>query len=294
MARRKWWMTKPFRNWMGVVPKPLRTQRTVKLELVPRVEQLVAGGAIAKPLWLDAVLAHPPPVTHKFSGERPVRFQWREDDRLRRIWQRRNPEAAMHPKVLFLDETQLPNSAVVEHPADTFVKRQQRLMRKGLSEEEAYRRVAQQDEERRRVADAEVATAQEQARSLGVTPAIGGAALPGTSGGARTAPDGDGLAARLLRRFAEEARDSGEPYPKHWFDQDGSWRGIGIDDAIGARTSRALDRQRSLAKLMDEVSLDSRTPEDDDDDDEDDVDAGVATDQPSAGASDGEAARDGR
>ena len=238
---RKWWMNKPFRNTMGVVPKPHLSSRTVRTDLVPRVEQLVAGGAIPKPVWLDAVLAHPPPLAHRFSGERPVRFEWREEDRLRRIWQRRNPEASMHPKVLFLDESRLPASAI-EHPADAFVKKQQALMRRGLSEEEAYRRVAGEQEERRRVADAEVAAAREQARALGASPAGGGGGAP--------APDGDGLAARLLRRFAEEARDSGQPYPRHWYHDDGSWRGIGLDDNVDQRTKRAIERQGELMHLM--------------------------------------------
>lgn len=270
MARnRKPWMMKPFRNWMGVVPKPLRSSRKFSLELVPRVERLVAGGAMAKPLWLDAVLAHPPPLTHKFSGERPVRFEWREEDRLRRVWQRRNPEASMHPKVLFLDETQLPKGAAVEHPADTFVREQLKHIRRGKSEEEAYRLVYAQQEERRRFDDAEVAAARETARTVGAVPAVGAAA-----------PDGDSLAARLLRRFAEESRDSGQPYPKHWFNADGSWRGIGVDDALSARTTRALSRQDSLAKLMDEVSLDNRE-EQDEEEEADDTRPGAAA----AGAS---------
>ena len=55
MARKKW-MLKPFRNWPGVVPKPvLGSPRRVQLELLPRVQQLVAGGVMAKPVWLDAV-----------------------------------------------------------------------------------------------------------------------------------------------------------------------------------------------------------------------------------------------
>ena len=69
-------------------------------------------------------------------------------------------------------------------------------------------------------------------------------------GGGATAPDGDGLAARLLRRFAEEARDSGQPYPRHWYHDDGSWRGIGLDDNVDQRTKRAIERQGELMHLM--------------------------------------------
>ena len=253
MARRKAWMQKPCRNWMGIVPKPLRTPRRNHLELLPRVERLVAGGAIPKPVWFEAVMAHPPPLQNKFRGDRPIRLEWREEDRLRRIWQRRNPEASMHPKVLFLDEMHMPDG-VAEHPADEFIKRQQTLMRRGLSEEESYRRTAREHEERRRLSKHEASDAHRTARSIGASP--------------RETADSDGLAARLLRRFAEESRDSKMPYPRHWFREDGTWRGIGAQDTVNNRTLRALERQRTMAQLMEDMSLDVHEAADASDEDE--------------------------
>ena len=43
-------------------------------ELVPRVDNLIKGGVIPKPLWYDAVLAHPPTLEHKVQGIKPQRF----------------------------------------------------------------------------------------------------------------------------------------------------------------------------------------------------------------------------
>lgn len=281
VTNRKKWMLKPFRNWPGIVPKPLMSQRRVKIGLLPRVQRLVAGGAIPKPLWLDAVLAHPPPFEHLMSGEPPRKLEWREDDRLRRIWQRRNPEASMHPKVLFLDESQLPPSAI-EHPADVFVKRQQALMRRGLSEDEAYRRVLEEDEDAKRVDDAEVAAAQAKARAMGASPAAGGMSPPKVT-----------LAEQLLRRFAEEARDSSQPYPRHWFNADGTWRGIGESASIDSKTTRALGRAGApLADMFAQASLaeeelESR-PEEDDDDEPEPTAQPAAEGQPVEGGGGGE------
>jgi hypothetical protein len=229
MVNKKWFMQKPVRNWRGIVPKPLSSSRAVRVDLLPRTQRLVAGGVIPKPLWLDAMLAHPPPVEHKYTGERPVRFQWREEDRLRRTWQRRNPAASMHPKVLFVDESRLPAGSALEHPADIFVRKQMALMRKGLSEEEAYRRVLNEEEEASRPSRGEVSDAHASARALGATPA-----QPETSR--------EGFAERLLRRFAEEARDGKQPYPEHWFNEDGTWRGIGMATQLQGSTRRALER----------------------------------------------------
>ena len=157
------WFPKPIRNTAGLVPKPITTGRKIKTELVPRVDNLIKGGVIPKPLWYDAVLAHPPTLEHKMGGPRPKRFEWREEDRLRRVWQRRNPEASMFPKVLFLDETQLPPGTQTTHPADVFVRKQLAMMRKhNLSEEEAYRRVLMQQQQKEKIADEEVEAARER------------------------------------------------------------------------------------------------------------------------------------
>jgi hypothetical protein len=271
---KKWWMKKPFRNLPGVVPKPiLGSPRANPTELVSRVQQLVAGGAIAKPVWLDAVLAHPPPIEHRFNGPRPVRLEWREEDRLRRVWQRRNPEASMHPKVLFVDESQLPAS-VIEHPADTFVKRQQALMRKGLSEEEAYRRVLKEQQEERRASDGEAAAARKDARALGATPV-----------GDRR--EHEGFAERLLRRFAEEARDGGHSYPRHWFDDEGKWSGIGktpLSTQLDSRTMRGLQRAKATSpdalarQYLDDIHLEDRDESDETDETERDSAANASGD----------------
>ena len=96
--------------------------------------------------------------------EKPVRFEWRQEDLLRRKWQQRNPqEAATHAKVLFLDETQLPEGTQVDHPADEFVRKQMMLMRHGLSEVEAYRRVKQQMDQKKKAMD-DVSAARAAAR----------------------------------------------------------------------------------------------------------------------------------
>jgi len=239
--KRKAFMSKPVNNMRGLIPRPIITGRRIRTELVPRVANLIAGGVMAKPLWFDAVLAHPPPLDQRVSGPRPQRFEWRDEDRLRRTWQNRHPEASMHPKVLFLDESQLPAGTPVDHPADNFVRQQMKLMRKGLSEEEAYRRVQQQQQQDGRGDADEVAAARDAARALGATPAEGAA------GGGGRASRPEGFAARLLRRFAEEAREGGQPYPKHWFlEQDGAagkgpWRGTGAPEEIDKRTAKALE-----------------------------------------------------
>ena len=62
------WFPKPIRNTAGLVPKPITTGRKIKTELVPRVDNLIKGGVIPKPLWYDAVLAHPPTLEHKMGG----------------------------------------------------------------------------------------------------------------------------------------------------------------------------------------------------------------------------------
>ena len=61
---------------------------------------------------------------------------------------------------------------------------------------------------------------------------------------------------QLLRRFAEEARDQGLPYPKHWFDADGSWLGIGFNqfrDQLPGKTRRALNYATAEADAVQDV-----------------------------------------
>lgn len=281
---RKWFQPKPERNRMGVVPTVIETGRHIKVDLIPRVERLVQGGIIPKPVWLDAARAHPPPLHHKWSDPvKPTRFEWREEDRLRRTWQRRNPAASMHPKVLFLDETQLPPGTKTEHPADEFVRKQLKLMRvQGLSEEEAYRRVAQAAQEEAQFEDEEVAAARKAAANLGLTPAVpdqsssssssspaASAAKPGEEG-----ISGEELfSVRLLRRFAEEARDAGDSYPKHWFNADGSWRGIGqpVESALDRRTTRQLKDRAVMAEAAEAEAEARNRMLDEADDDENEL-----------------------
>ena len=98
--RRKKHADKPVRNIRGWIPKEIMTGRKVKVPLVPRVENLIQGGIVPKPLWYEAVRAHPPSFENKVADIVKIqKFEWRDDDRLRRIWQNRNPEASMHPKV---------------------------------------------------------------------------------------------------------------------------------------------------------------------------------------------------
>ena len=130
------------------------------------------------------------------------------------------------------------------------------MMRRGVPEEEAYRRVKQQQAEKRRVDDAEATLAQQQAQSLGLSPAARSAA---TASSADTAAPGErtreGFAARLLRRFAEEARAGGQPYPLQWFDDKGRWIGIATDDPVSKRTARAFERAQSYDELARETEL---------------------------------------
>lgn len=70
-----------------------------------------------------------------------------------------------------------------------------------------------------------------------------------------------GFAASLLRRFAEEARDGGQPYPAHWFGEGGEWRGIGAPSDIDSKTRAAFRRTADAhgvdeaADMFSEVSL---------------------------------------
>ena len=197
-----------------------------------------------KPLWYDVMVAHPPPI--QLKGERPMRLQWELDDNLRRTYLRRNPAATLKPKALFLD----PNTpeAAHEHEADTFVRHQKQYMRRGATEEEAYDLALQQQKEKaeltKRARDAEVERAARQAAAVGATQ--GDEATPSHVPSA--------VAQSLLRRFAEEAREAGQPYPKHWFADGGygEWRGI-------SSTQVQLDLVESTRKALKRTEADMGT-----------------------------------
>lgn len=220
MVRYKRWMA-PLRN-RRPIPDPTSVARVVKISMVDRVASLVKGGVMHKPLWFDAMLAHPPPPPVK--PVKPMRLEW-EEDRLRRVYLRRNPEANLKPKALFLDPDQ--PEASYEHEADSFVRQQKAYMRKGASEEEAYRltlqKVKQLAEESARARKDEVELARKQAAKIGATQSA-----------IHQPANSSGMVQHILRRIAEEAREAGEPYPKHWFADRGKgrWVGIGSQEVI--------------------------------------------------------------
>ena len=96
------------------------------------------------------------------------------------------------------------------------------------------------------MASLEAETARQQAEAMGA-----GSADSKPAGPVRTL-----MQQQLLRRFAEEARDQGLPYPKHWFDADGSWLGIGFDkfrDQLPGKTRRALNYATAEADAVQDV-----------------------------------------
>lgn len=209
--------------------KPMVSGRKVRTTLLQRVERLVEGNVIPRPVWYDAALAHPPPP--RLQVDRPKNLVFPEDE-LRREWLRRNPAATMVPKALFLEEDSIP-AELREHPGDVFVKKQMGLIEKGMDPDEAYRAVKAEQDREASVEELETQTARKVAAALGAAPAD-------DSKGSRIRAQ-----QQLLRRFAEEARDMGLPYPKHWFAEDGSWKGIGAQSlraSLAANTRRALDR----------------------------------------------------
>jgi len=209
--------------------KPILGGRKVRTTLMERVERLVNGNVIPRPVWYDAALAHPPPP--RVQLDRPQKLAFPEDE-LRREWLRRNPAASMVPKSLFLEEESVP-AELREHPGDAFVARQMQLIDKGMDPDEAYRTVKAEQDREGNVNALEDQTARQVAAALGAAPADSG------EGGRMREQQ------QLLRRFAEEARDMGLPYPKHWFGEDGSWKGIGAQSlraSLAAKTRRALDR----------------------------------------------------
>jgi len=193
-------------------PSPTNSSRKVKLPLMERVERLLRGKVIPTPLWYDAMKAHPP--AERYTRTSKPRMMEFPEDRLKRVWLRRNPAATLHPKVLFQEESSFSPSEL-EHPADGFVRRQMELMRKGMGEEEAYRKVLE-EQKQETVGSPEAIDAMRAARSFGATQ--GGETAEASSGG--------GVKQALLREFAEDARAAGLPYPTHWFDKEGNWIGI--------------------------------------------------------------------
>lgn len=161
------------------------------------------------------------------------------EDELRRAWLRRNPAATMHPKALFLEEDMVP-APYRTHPADTFVERQMELINTGMAEEEAYRAVDREQKRQEQIKALEAETARQQAEATGAP-----------TGGARPP-----MQQQLLRRFAEEARDQGLPYPRHWFSEDGRWKGIGSSELkteLQGNTRRALNYAAPEAEAVGEV-----------------------------------------
>jgi len=220
-------------KWHVPMTKVVRSGRKVRTVLMERVERLVRGNVIPKPVWYDVALAHPPPL--KFKEPKPRKLTFPEDE-LRRTWLRRNPgTASMHPKALFIEDDLLPSS-YRQYPGDVFVDRQMELMRGGATKDEAYLAAHEELEQNKRIRELEAETARQQAAALGAEPAT----AERTAKAMRPM-----LQQQLLRRFAEEARDQGLPYPRHWFDASGKWKGVGVDkmrDELLPITRKSLDR----------------------------------------------------
>ena len=241
-----------FSRMINLIPKSVSNARKIKLSLLERVEPLLKGQVITTPLWYDAMKAHPPlPKTGWTKKPRLLEFP---EDKLKRVWLRRNPWATMHAKSLFHEEEGM-HASQRDHPADAFVKRQMELMRKGVDEDDAYRQAAKQQEQQT-VASPEATDALAAARAFGATP---GGDATGETGEAAAASSGSssgggGLVKQaLLRKFAEEAREAKLPYPSHWFDKDGNWTGIPTTtaaSAAGRRRSAATDElDEELSKI---------------------------------------------
>ena len=255
-------------------PRWIVRGRKVRMKLMERVGRLVKGGVIPRPVWYDAALAHPPPL--KLRGDKPHELTFPSDE-LRRTWLRRNPAATMHPKALFLEDESL-TAADRDHPADVFVERQEALMKAGMAEEDAYRAVAAEQQREARVRALEEQGEREDAQPAGApseppTARVRRHARPHPAAdrprslarrGARASPPararqaGARLEQQLLRRFAEEAREQGLPYPAHWFDAAGEWRGIGGPaglEQLEARTRRSLRKYAGAAPSAEEKSV---------------------------------------
>jgi len=234
---------------INLIPPNVSKARTIKRSLLERVEPLLKGNVITTPLWYDAMKAHPPlPKTGWTKKPRLLEFP---EDRLKRVWLRRNPWATMHAKSLFHEEEGL-SASQRDHPADAFVKRQMELMRKGLDEEDAYRQTLKQQEQQT-VASPEATDALHAARAFGAT---SGGDETGEAGEAAASSGGSGgglVKQALLRKFAEEAREAKLPYPAHWFDKEGNWTGIPTTTAAtpaGRRRAAATDEiEQELSRL---------------------------------------------
>jgi hypothetical protein len=215
--------------------KPFLTGRKIKTTLMGRVDMLLRGKLIPRPLWYDAALAHPPGLRiNPINKPQAITFP---EDELRHEWIRRNPAATMVPKSLFLEEESVPPE-LRTHPGDTFTERQMELIEQGVDPDEAYNMVKAEQEREGSVRALEDQSARKVAAALGAAPADEG------EGGRMR------VQTQLLRRFAEEARDMGLPYPKHWFDHDGSWKGMGaqlLRASLDGSTRRALDKKAGAA-----------------------------------------------
>ena len=236
-----------FSRMLNLTPKSVSNARKIKLSLLERVEPLLKGQVITTPLWYDAMKAHPPlPKSGWTKKPRLLEFP---EDKLKRVWLRRNPGATMHAKSLFHEEEGLHAS---QHPADAFVKRQMELMRKGMDEDDAYRQTVKQQEQQT-VASPEATEALAAARAFGATP---GNEAAGETGEAAATSSGSGsgsglLKQALLRKFAEEAREAKLPYPSHWFDKNGNWTGIPTTPSPSAASRR---RSAATDELEEELS----------------------------------------
>lgn len=196
-----------FSRMLNLTPKSVSNARKIKLSLLERVEPLLKGQVITTPLWYDAMKAHPPlPKSGWTKKPRLLEFP---EDKLKRVWLRRNPWATMHAKSLFHEEEGLHAS---QHPADAFVKRQMELMRKGMDEDDAYRQTVKQQEQQT-VASPEATEALAAARAFGATP---GNEAAGETGEAAATSSGSGSGSGCGSSTVSSARWTTRPlYTAH-------------------------------------------------------------------------------
>merc|ERR1740117_48401 len=153
----------PSRGQIRLAPaRFVKRGRKIQMCLMERTERLIKGGIMARPVWYDAALAHPPPPQFHSKAPKELTFPLEE---LRRTWLRRNPAASMTPKPLFLEEKGLASS----HPGDLFVERQRELMQNGMDEEAAYRQVLAEQQRQEKVDALDAQSTLETAQSLGAS-----------------------------------------------------------------------------------------------------------------------------
>ena len=146
----------------------MRSGRVVRRHLLQRVGSLVKGGVIPRPLWFDAMLAHPPPPPLRLP--KPHKITFAEDD-LRRTWLRRNRRRRCGRRRSSSRTTRCRHAR--DHPADAFAARRMELMERGYPREEAYRKVQREERERERARALEAEEARQQAVALGAASAAG-------------------------------------------------------------------------------------------------------------------------